>query len=189
MKIHTSYYFEDLQLKKFKGDNFLASTTKTNETALEINIQLTATTSVVKKSVEIPINRFKYMEKNRNSLMCQKCKRPIVINSEKSFLKCSNCRTLQRSADLQHSWKSTLQYCNTAGEDVSEFCNSDVVKTILVWAEKRQKMEAEEDIEISFLELSCIIITLSNGVIIKIRKCCDEDEFEDVASSQVMNVV
>ena len=117
----TSYYFKNLQLKKFKGDKCLALTTKTDKTELQTNIALNATTSVVKKAVETPINKFKCMEKTEIYYLCRKYKRPIVINSEKAFLKCSNCRTLQWSADLQHSGKCRLQYCNAARVDVSEF--------------------------------------------------------------------
>ena len=71
MKSNTSYDFENVQLKNFKGKKFLASTTKTNKTKLETDIELPATTIIDKKAVEIPINRFEYIE-NGNLLLVLK---------------------------------------------------------------------------------------------------------------------
>lgn len=54
---------------------------------------------------------------------------------------------------------------------------------VLQWPGTLLEEAKEEDIEISFLELSNIIITLNSGMITNMRNYCDEDEFEDVASS------
>ena len=105
LKNNASYYFENLQLKKFKGEKFLASTAKTSKTELETHIELPATTTIDKKAVEIPINRFDYVEKIEFYYLYRKYKLPIVINSEKAFLECWNCRAFQRSADLHYSGK------------------------------------------------------------------------------------
>ena len=61
LKGDTSYYFENLQLKKFKAEKYLSSTSKTNKTELETNIDLPASTTVDKKSVEMEIERFESM--------------------------------------------------------------------------------------------------------------------------------
>ena len=49
LKTGTSYHFENLQLKRFKGKRYLASTAKTNKTELKVGINISTPSSSSKK--------------------------------------------------------------------------------------------------------------------------------------------
>ena len=164
----TAYNITDLALKKFRGELFVSSTTK----SLLEEIQLDYTPPPVTSNEEIvQIHKFESVRSTDIYLHCRKCHRKIEIIAAKKILKCSQCGSSQRSSDLDMGATCIVEYL-----DQEAVCIKDVIQTILLWESKEIKIATEADIEEPILAINePINLKIKDGKIVEISKSIDNN--------------
>lgn len=158
----TTYEFQNLNVKHFKGSTHLATTPTT--TFKEAGKQLKSVqgpTLLENPEKEVKVEMFKFLNNLSVFVACQACKRKITESTHQKYIKCRNCGVRQRQSECKRD-ASVQVKVEIGGKEVWLTAFTNAIESLLAVSPDVSLMSDSESIEDLLMNLKDIHFTYVN---------------------------
>ncbi|XP_068701335.1 uncharacterized protein [Montipora foliosa] len=160
VKNGTTYEFQNLNIKHFKGSTHLATTPST--TFKEASKQLQSVqgpTLLENPEKEVQVEMFKFVNNLSVFVACQACKKKITENSHQKYIKCRNFGVRQCQSDCKRDASVQVKVQIDDGKEMWLTAFTDAIESLLVVSPDVSLMSNSEAIEALLMDLTDIHFT------------------------------
>ena len=157
VKNGTTYEFQNLNVKHFKGSTHLATTPAATfrKPANNSVKSVQGPTLLGNPEKEVKVEMFKFLNNLRIFVACQACKRKITESSHQKYIKCRNCGVRQRQGECRRD--ASVQVKVEIGG--KEIWLTDAIESLLALSPDVSLMSDSESIEDLLMDLKDIHFT------------------------------
>lgn len=159
VKNGTTYEFQNLNVKHFKGSAHLATTPAT--TFKEASKQLKSVqgpTLLENPEKEVKVEMFKFLNNLSIFVACQACRRKITESAHQKYIKCRNCGVRQRQGECKRD-ASVQVKVEIAGKEIWLTAFTKEIESLLALSPELSLMSDSESIEDHLMDLKDIHFT------------------------------
>ena len=156
VKNGTTYEFQNLNVKHFKGSTHLATTPAA--TFKEARQTVQGPTLLGNPEKEVKVEMFKFLNNLSIIVACQACKRKITESSHQKYIKCRNCGVRQRQGECRRD-ASVQVKVEIGGKEIWLTAFTDAIESLLALSPDVSLMSDSESIEDLVMDLEDIHFT------------------------------
>ena len=159
VKNGTTYEFQNLNVKHFKGSTHLTTTPTTTFKEASKQLKSVQGPSLLENpEKEVKVEMFKFLNNLSVFVACQACKRKITESSHHKYIKCRNCGVRQRQGECKRDASVQLKV-EIGGKELWLTAFTDVIKSLLAVSSDVSLMSDTESIEDLLMDLTDIHFT------------------------------